>query len=244
MTSDTPEAREPDPRATAGTHGAASSADRIAEELRGFGPLGILAMIVILFVGNYPFAPAAALLVLAWVRWSRTPWRDIGYVRPTSWAHTAASGIVFGVAFKLLMKSIVMPLLGADPVNHAYHYLAGNRAALPGAVYTMIVGAGFGEETVFRGYLFERFGRLFGSSVFARTGIVLITAAGFGAAHYPAQGLAGAEQATIVGLVFGSIMAITGRIGVLMFAHAAFDLTALAMIYRGLETRVAHLIFR
>jgi membrane protease YdiL (CAAX protease family) len=26
----------------------------------------------------------------------------------------------------------------------------------------MIVGAGLGEETVFRGYLFERFGKLFG----------------------------------------------------------------------------------
>ena len=40
------------------------------------------------------------------------------------------------------------------------------KAALPAAVYAMIVGAGFGEETVFRGYLFERFGKLFGSGVF------------------------------------------------------------------------------
>ncbi len=30
----------------------------------------------------------------------------------------------------------------------------------------------------------------------------------------------------------------------LMIAHAAFDLTALAMIYWNLETTVAHLIFR
>ena len=27
----------------------------------------------------------------------------------------------------------------------------------------MIVGAGFGEETIFRGYLFERLGKLFGT---------------------------------------------------------------------------------
>jgi len=45
-------------------------------------------------------------LVLVWARWSRTPWRDIGYVRPRSWIRTLALGIVFGSAFKLLMKAI------------------------------------------------------------------------------------------------------------------------------------------
>jgi len=218
--------------------------DRVAASLRGFGPLGVLAILVILLISNYPFAPAGALLVLLWVRWSRTPWREIGYVRPKSWVRTLAVGIVFGIALKFLMKAIVMPLLGADPVNQAYHYLAGNRAALPGAVYVMIVGAGFGEETVFRGYLFERFRKLFGPGPSASTVIVLLTSLWFGLAHYSVQGLAGTEQATIVGLVYGTIMAVTGRIWVLMFAHAAFDLTALAMIYWNLESRVAHAVFK
>ena len=56
--------------------------------------------------------------------------------------------------------------------------------------------------------------------------------------------MSGAEQATIAGLVYGTIMAVTGRIWMLMVAHAAFDLTALAMIYWDLETKVAHLVFR
>lgn len=218
--------------------------DRFAEGLRGFGPLGILALLVILLVGNYPFAPLSAILVLVWVRWSRTPWREIGYARPKSWIGTLAVGIALGIAFKFLMKVIVMPLLSADPINHAFHYLAGNRAALPAALYAMIVGAGFGEETVFRGYLFERFGKLFGPSVWARALTVLLTSVGFGLGHYSLQGLAGAEQATIVGLVYGTIFAVTGRIWLLMFAHAAFDLTALAMIYWNLETRVAHLVVK
>ena len=67
---------------------------------------------------------------------------------------------------------------------------------------------------------------------------------GFGLAHYANQGLAGTEQATITGLVFGTIFALTGRIWMLMVAHAAFDLTALAIIYWELESRVAHIIFR
>jgi membrane protease YdiL (CAAX protease family) len=71
---------------------------------------------------------------------------------------------------------------------------------------------------------------------------VLITSVWFGLLHYP-QGLAGMEQAFIVGLVFGSIFAVTGRIFMLMIAHVAFDLTALAVIYWNFETEIAHLVF-
>jgi uncharacterized protein len=212
--------------------------------LRGFGPLGIAAILVILLIGNYPFAPVSAILVLVWAWRSRTPWREIGYVRPNSWIASAAIGIVFGCAFKFLMKIIVMPMLGAAPINQAFHFLTGNRAALPGMMYAVIVGAGFGEETIFRGYLFERFGKLFGPSLWAKTLIVLITSVWFGAEHYSVQGLAGAEQATIVGLVYGTVLAVTGRIFVLMIAHAAFDVTAVAMIYWNLESKVAHLVFK
>ncbi len=137
-----------------------------------------------------------------------------------------------------------MPLLVADPMNHAYHYLVGNRAALPGMLYAMIIGAGFGKETVFRGYLFERLGKLVGAGAGAKVAIVLLTSALFGLAHYSNLGLAGVEHATITGLVFGTIFAVTGRIWMLMCMHAAFDLTALAIIYWDLEFVVAHLVFK
>src|SRR3954469_5889386 len=133
--------------------------DRFAAALRRSGPVGILAVLAIL-AGNLILPPLSAILVLLWARRSRTPWREIGYVRPPSWIRAVALGTLFGIAFKLAMKALVMPLLGADPVNHAYHYLAGNTAALPLALYLVIVVAGFGEETVFRGYLFERLGKL------------------------------------------------------------------------------------
>jgi CAAX protease family protein len=231
-----------------GEAGAALSPDdRFASGLRGFGPLGILAILVILLTGNVSVGnvvvPIGAMLVLAWARWSRTPWREIGYVRPKSWIGSLAVGLASGIAFKFLMKTIVMPLLGADPINQAYHYLAGNRAMLPAALWAMIV-AGFAEETVFRGYLFERLGKLFGSGAGAKASIVLLTSGWFGLVHYPVQGLAGVEQATIVGLVFGTIFAFTREIWMLMCAHAAFDLTALALIYWNLESAVAHLIFK
>ena len=211
--------------------------------LRGFGPIGILAILVIA-AGNFLFLPLSALLVLAWARLSETPWREIGYVRPKSWLATIAIGIVFGVAFKLLMKALVMPLLGADPINQAYHYLVGNTAALPWILYAVTIGAGFGEETVFRGYMFERLGKLFGAGAWVTPVIVVLSAAWFGLIHYPVQGIAGVQQATIFGLVFGTIFALTGQIWMLMIAHAAFDLTAVAIIYWNLETEVSRLIFK
>lgn len=220
-----------------------ASSDRFAAQLRGFGPIGLLAIVVILS-GNLIFISFSGVLVLVWVNLSRTPWREIGYVRPKSWAATIVGGIVFGVAFKFALKAIVMPLLGADPVNHAYHYLAGNRAAIPFTLFALTAGAGFGEETVFRGFLFERLRKLFGSSIAAKSAIVAITSILFGLAHYSVQGLAGTEQATITGLVFGAIVAITGRIWMAMIAHAAFDLTAYAMIYWNFETAVAQFFFR
>ena len=211
--------------------------------LREFGPVGIFAMLVI-FAGNLLVVPLSAVLVLLWAQQSGTPWQEIGFVRPKNWLTTIAVGVVFGIALKFLMKAVVMPLLGADPINQAYHYLVGNRAALPGMFYAIVIGAGFGEETLFRGFLFERLGKLFGPGIGRKVLIVLLSAALFGAAHYPEQGIPGVQQGMVVGLVLGAVYAAAGRLFMLMIAHAAFDLTALAMIYWGYESAVAHLIFR
>src|SRR2546423_4680504 len=108
--------------------------DRLAPSLRGFGPLGIFSILVIL-AGNLVFIPLSAILVLVWTRLSRTSLREIGYVRPRNWIGPTVIGIVFGITFKLTMKAIVMPLLGAPPINPVYHFLAQNAAALPGMLY-------------------------------------------------------------------------------------------------------------
>jgi membrane protease YdiL (CAAX protease family) len=225
-----------------------TSDDRFAAELRSFRPAGIIAILVIILTGNIVLPnmvtlPIGAVLVLIWVRLSHTPWQDIGYVKPKSWIITLFVGFIFGIAFKLIMKVIVMPLLGADPINHSYHFLAENRAMLPAAVWAMLV-AGFAEETVFRGFMFERLGKLLGSGITSKTLIVLITSILFALGHYYNQGVTGVEQASITGLVFGIIFAATGNIWFIMIAHAAFDLTALAIIYWNLETEIAHLVFR
>jgi membrane protease YdiL (CAAX protease family) len=183
----------------------------------------------------------SSILILLWVWLSGTSWRELGFVRTSAWS--IAMAVFLGIIFKLLMKSVVMPLLGADPINHAYHYLAGNPAAIGGMLFAIFIGAGIGEEVFFRGWMFERLGKLLGTSIVAKSAIVIFSASLFGAAHYAVQGLAGTEQAAIVGLVFGTIFTITGSLVPLMCAHVAFDLMAYALIYWNLETRVAHAFF-
>ncbi|HEX5425346.1 MAG TPA: type II CAAX endopeptidase family protein [Candidatus Acidoferrales bacterium] len=241
MKGDDAELATPDGWPSASMAGEPPNDDRIAKALRGFGPLGLLAILVIVVV---PTPALKSILVLVWAWRSHTPWREIGYVRPRSWVRTLMVGLAFGGAFKLLMKAIVMPLLGTAPINGAYHFLAGNAAALPAMFFAVTIGAGFGEETFFRGYLFERLGKLFGSSAGAKTLIIVLTSILFALAHLREQGLAGAEQALITGLVFGTIFAVRCRIFVVMCAHAAFDLFAVALIYWNLEPTVAHLIFK
>jgi membrane protease YdiL (CAAX protease family) len=213
-----------------------------AQRLRGFGPLGVLAILVV-FAGSMAGFVVSAVLVLVWAQLSDTPLRNLGFKAPRSWFVTLVGGVAFGIAFKFGAKAIVMPLLGAPAINAPYHYLAGNANALPAAVASVVIGAGFGEELFFRGYLFERLGALLGTGKAALTGTVLLSTALFALAHYEVQGLPGVQQATMTGLVFGGIYAWRKQIWFLIVAHAAFDLTAIAIIYGNWEEAVARLLF-
>src|SRR5262245_54466500 len=185
-----------------------------------------------------------AILVLVWAWRTRKPWSELGLQRPRSWIVTIVTGIVFGIAFKFFMKAVVMPLLGAPPQNQAFRWLEGNTAALPGFILTLVFSAGFAEEVFWRGYLFERSRKWFGSGAVATVLTVIVTSVLFGLAHWQNQKLPGVEQAIVTGLVFGAIFARTRSLWFNIAAHAAFDLTAAWMIYYGLETRIATFFFK
>jgi membrane protease YdiL (CAAX protease family) len=215
----------------------------VAAQLRGVGPLGWLSFLVVA-AGALVTALLGALLALGWAALSGTPWRDLGFVRPRNWPLTIFVGVALGIAFKLAMKSVVMPLLGAPPVNQAFQFLAGNANEFHKLLLKVVIGAGFGEEVLFRGYLFERLGRLFGKGPAATVATVIVTSLLFAAAHFVTQGVPGVEQGLVTGLVFGAIYAQTRALPLLMIAHATFDATAAWLIYHRLETAVAHWVFR
>lgn len=220
--------------------------NRLAKELKGFGPAGVFALGAILLTGTLVIGhiafPFGAALVILWRKLSRTPWREIGYVQPKSWTSIILTGILVGFTFKLFTKAVVMPLLGAGPINLAYHYLSGNSTLLPYAAWGMLV-AGFAEETVFRGFLFERFRKIFGTKRWASPVTVLLTSLWFGLGHIQTQGIMGAIHATLFGLAIGTLYAKKCNLFFLMIMHAAYDLTALALIYWNLEKAVAQFFF-
>jgi membrane protease YdiL (CAAX protease family) len=111
-------------------------------------------------------------------------------------------------------------------------------------VAVVLVSAGFGEEVLFRGYLFERLGKLLGRSKVALAGTVLLSSTLFALAHSRGQGLPGVEQAAVTGLVFGGVFVWRKQIWAAMVVHVAFDLTAVMLIYGNWEVTVAHLLFR
>ena len=215
----------------------------MSARLRGFGLIGLVA-IALIIAANLVAAPLGSILVLAWARRSRTPWGELGFAQPRSWVRVLLLGFVIGVIFKLLLKTLVMPLLGAPSQNQAYHYLVGNTLALPGMLLFVTVVGGLGEETLFRGFLFERLHRILGSRMPATAIILILTTALFAALHYPEQGVAGVEQATMTGLVFGVLYLFTKQLWIPMVAHASFDVAAVLMIYFNLESSFANLVIK
>ena len=208
--------------------------------LAGFGLLGTIATIAILLAGNV----IGPILALLWALVTHTPWRRLGFRRPESVISTLATGILCGIILKLLLKAVVMPLLGFTAINTAYQFLVGNRAALPGMLTAVILEAGLGEEIVWRGFLFERFHTLMPAVRLRRAAALLTSALLFGLAHLHDQGLAGATQAVMTGLVFGGLFIVAGQLWLPIVAHAAFDVTAVLLIYWNLESSVGHAIFR
>jgi membrane protease YdiL (CAAX protease family) len=154
-----------------------------------------------------------------------------------------AEAAALGMALKLVMKALVMPLVGAPAVNPSYQYLAGNGAALPGITGALLL-AGTAEELVYRGYVFERLRVLLGSGRAALRTSVLVSAAVFALAHFRDQGMPGVVQSTITGLVFAALFARRGQIWAPIIAHITFNMTSVALIYGSWEEAVARAVFR
>jgi membrane protease YdiL (CAAX protease family) len=226
------------------TAGAPQVKDRgIARGLRGFGPVGGFAFLGIC-AASALFTPAAAVLVLLWAWASRTPWREIGLVRPESWLGGLVLGILLGLAEKFLLKAVILPLLGAPPVIGVFGDLAANPGHALFLVAYVIIGAGFCEELVYRGYLFERLGTLFGDSLPARIAVVVLSTAFFAGLHYQ-LGLSGVENAAIAGVITGTLYFFNRkRLWTFIVAHATFDLSAIALNYFHLEGALSHSLFR
>lgn len=211
--------------------------------MNGMGVPGILFTLVTLCI-TVVLQPLGAAIVLGWRKFCRVPLGEIGLTRPSNIPLTIIGGVVVGIALKVFMKAVVMRLLGDDSlINVHFQYLYQNPAEALPFVFLIVVFAGFGEEIVFRGFLFQRLARLIGNSRSSMILVLIISSILFGIPHLK-QEFYGIVHATIVGFTFGGLYLISKKnLWLLIVTHSFYDLFSLWLIYNGYEKHVSTLIF-
>ena len=160
-------------------------------------------------------------------------WRDLGLRRPASWPRTIALALAVGLALQVISTYVTEPVM-----LHVFHQqedlsdfraLVGNWKLALFALLVVWTLAAFGEEMVFRGYVFSRIADLTGTRVAA----VLLTTILFGFGHYY-QGWAGVADSCISGLVFALLYARTGNLWLPILAHGFTDTFGLLLVVSNL----------
>ncbi len=165
-------------------------------------------------------------------------WRDLGLDRPIPWRRTLLWTIGLFAASMLMPGLLARPL--ADSLGFAPQRLEA-FAAIRGhlGMYLLLLipvgwgAAGFGEELIYRGFLFGRLAQALGGAQLAQAGALLLQAGLFALGH-SYLGPRGMLNAGLLGLLSGAAYIANGRmLWPLVFAHAAVDTSGLTALYLG-----------
>jgi membrane protease YdiL (CAAX protease family) len=182
-------------------------------------------------------------LVLATVLLHRrgVRWRELGFRRPNDLRAAALWAIGLFLVDMLLIPPIVGSLstaLGFPPQDlSAFADLKGNTLKYLVLLLPIAWGAAaFGEELLYRGFIFQRLTDALGPSGWATTVALLMQAALFAAGH-AYLGPHGMLNAGALGLVAGLAFVRSGRnLWPLIIAHGLVDTVGITALYIG----VAH----
>jgi hypothetical protein len=183
-------------------------------------------------------AVIAATIIL---RLNGASWREFGLRAPTRlWSWVKLPLLVIGaMAATVLLAVIGIPallgdILGTQQGGHAFDFLVGNLPALLLVLVFVAWGAAaFGEEMLFRGWLFNRLETLFGGSRLALAAALLGQAVIFGFGH-GSQGTLGIIITGSIGLIMGLVYLIGGRwLLPTIIAHGMIDTISLVQTYAG-----------
>jgi hypothetical protein len=161
-------------------------------------------------------------------------WRDLGFPRSMPLGLFLWLGVGGAVLLIALSAFAVTPLLrwlGAPPVDASLlvEAIEGDLAAY--LVFLIPVGwgsAAFGEELLVRGFLLDRFDKLFGLR------IAVVAQALLFALGHAYQGITGMLNLFVVALVLGVITLRAGRnLWPAIAAHGLIDTLSLTLIYLG-----------
>lgn len=200
-----------------------------------------LLCILILSIAKAPFNLVdfmtifLAIMALLWLRGSS--WSQLGLRTPRYWKSTILVGLIGGLLLffmsTLVFGPIIDMLVHTKPDTHVFDSLKGNTQALLVMLIRIWSSVAFGEELVYRGYLFNRIADLFGGQAWGWTIALFGQAILFGAAH-SYQGLSGMLLTGAYGLLAGLLYLFNKRnLWPCIIAHGLVDTISTLITYVG-----------
>lgn len=193
-----------------------------------------------------PISLLSALAVATWRLKARgESWASLGLIHSSSHWKLALWAIVALVLTTVaggLAGSVATDFLPASQVSDQASNFTKNRFAnvpgnLPIYFYWLLVSwiiGGFTEELLFRGFLVNRFEKLFSKVPVSVVLAVVIQALIFGQQHMYYQGVIGLVETGTIGLVAGAIYIFCGRrLWPLIISHGLINTLGMTMIYLG-----------
>jgi membrane protease YdiL (CAAX protease family) len=202
-----------------------------------------LIVVALIFYADFKhlifFSKTPYLLLFAWLSlWLRKlRWRDVGLSVFRNWKTTLAWGVAAGLlleAFELFVSQpLLVRLLGKNPDLEDFRPLIGNLKLTLLFIALAWTLAAFGEEMVYRGYLMNRVADFFNRTRRAWIISLISVHLVFGLAH-AYQGLTGAIDEGLMGLLLGMIYLRTGRnLAVPIIAHGIGDTIDFLLVFLG-----------
>jgi uncharacterized protein len=164
-----------------------------------------------------------------WLRLRGDTVATIGLTKPRSWPRSILGGVM--VAAALFIAVYLLERAGFRRDLKAFAAFKGNLEFTLYQLGGVIIGAGFGEEFLFRGFLFQRMAMLFGGSKPAWGIACVAQAALFGLLH-AYQGPLGMLLTGFIGLINGLVFLAAGRnLWVTIITHTLYDTARIIAFY-------------
>jgi membrane protease YdiL (CAAX protease family) len=154
---------------------------------------------------------------------------DVGLKRPANWIRTCAIGV--GLAAIVFIAMYLSEKAGFRRDLSKFKDVQANLELAALGVFYALIGAGFYEEFMFRGFLMQGLATFFGASRGAWIAACLMQGALFGAAHAYQNPLGIAITGTL-GVLMGLLVLSSGRnLWPVIIGHGLFDASRFVLFY-------------
>lgn len=167
--------------------------------------------------------------------WNNKSLSEIGFKSNSNFFKIIGIGLITFVASEPILDFIVQPLVnkltGVTADYSEFQSLANNFSKFSKYLLYILISAGFGEEILFRGFLFRQFKIIIPAFKFKTSLIVVLTSILFSLPHLY-LGLSGIIMTFIFGLFFGITYVKTNyNLWINIILHSLIDIMFITLAY-------------